>query len=106
MDAFDVSDRNDICDQIDDLITSVDAMRWRPESAGSDVAEPDDVPSPDSATWVPADCKARFDALYETINAFAGAVDDRMQAFATRVEGSFDSAAEPDASTTTNQDRR
>lgn len=82
----DVSDRNEICDQIDDLITSVESSK-----AADD--------------WVPADCKARFDALYETIDAFAGAIDDRMQALATRVEGSFDGTAERDALTTTSPDR-
>jgi hypothetical protein len=91
----DVSDadniREQINDSIDELITSVDAMRWTPKA--TDDAETNigtTHPSPHS--WEPADCKARFDALYESIDAFAGAVDDRMHAFADRIEAAF---AEP-----------
>lgn len=108
-----VSDRDEICDQInhslDDLITSVDAMRWRPESAGDDT---DDSPSADESAWVPSECKARFDALYETIDAFAGAIDDRMQAWETRVQSSFPGTpspadtAERDALTMSSSDQR
>jgi hypothetical protein len=92
-----VSDRDEKCDQIthslDDLITSVDAMRWRPGPEGGDPiggsnGERDRDPEP----WVPADCKARFDDLYAAIGAFAGAVDDRIRRFSDRVEGAF---AEP-----------
>jgi hypothetical protein len=92
----DVSDADNICEQIndsiDDLLLSVDAMRWTPAA--------DDSPEPTAATtthpapnaWEPADCKARFDALYESIDAFAGAVNDRMHAFADRIDAAF---AEP-----------
>jgi hypothetical protein len=44
---------------------------------------------PTNISWEPADCKARFDALYESIDAFAGAVDDRMHAFADRIDAAF-----------------
>lgn len=33
--------------------------------------------------------------LYETIDAFAGTVDDRMRTFASRVEGAFAEPAAP-----------
>lgn len=105
----DVSDRDEMCDQItdslDDLITSVDAMRWRPDQAGEG-ADPEV-----SDTWMPPECKERFDALYATIDAFAGAIDDRMDAWADRVQGSFadrpaPASAERDALTTTSPDQR
>jgi hypothetical protein len=106
-----MSDRDEICDSItdslDDLITSVDAMRWRPDDAG-DVADREV-----SDTWVPPECKARFDALYASIDAFAGAIDDRMEAWANRVQGSFTdrpaptaASAERDTLTTASPDQR
>jgi hypothetical protein len=92
----DVSDADNICDHInhsiDDLILSVDAMRWTPTAADS--PEPIATTHPSPHGWEPADCKARFDALYESIDAFAGAVNDRMHAFADRIEAAF---AEPGA---------
>jgi hypothetical protein len=106
-----VSDRDEICDQItdslDDLITSVDAMRWRPGPDGDDV-------NPDvSDGWVPPECKARFDALYASIDAFAGAIDNRMNAWEARVQDSFagpsapaPASAERDALTTADPDQR
>ena len=87
-----MSSQNDIRDQItdslDDLISSVDEMRWRPDRNGEgSPAETDDA-------WVPPETKARFDALYATIDAFAGAIDDRMKAWADRVQGSFTDPAD------------
>ena len=100
----DVNDRNEICDQIDDLITSVDAMRWRPESAAADDTE--GVVSSESADWVPPECKERFDALYETIDAFAGAINDRMRAWEARVQGSLTPTAERDTVTSASSEQR
>jgi hypothetical protein len=75
-------------ESIDDLLTSVDAMRWTPTPSGTAVADgPKDGMSTTSTE--PDDLKARFDALYETIDAFAGAVDDRLRTFASKVEGDF-----------------
>ena len=89
-----MSKPDEICgrlnESIDDLLTSVDAMRRT-----SPPADVDGTPNPEGerpADDGPIDLKTRFDALYETIDAFAGAVDDRMSIFASKVEGAF---AEP-----------
>jgi hypothetical protein len=86
-----VNDADNMCDEInrsiDDLVTSVDAMRWTPAAADSEPTVATTHPSPHA--WESAECKARFDALYESIDAFAGAVDDRMHIFADRIEAAF-----------------
>jgi hypothetical protein len=87
----DMNDADNICDQIshsiDDLMLSVDAMHWAPAADDSRPTVATTHSSPHA--WEPADCKARFDALYESIDAFAGAVDDRMHAFADRIDAAF-----------------
>jgi hypothetical protein len=87
----DVNDADDMCDQlnhsIDNLMMSVDAMRWTPAADESRQAVATTHPTPHA--WEPAECKARFDALYESIDAFAGAVDDRIHAFADRIDAAF-----------------
>ncbi|HYJ70258.1 MAG TPA: hypothetical protein VEX15_21610 [Nocardioidaceae bacterium] len=88
-----MSDADNLGDHsIDELILSVDAMRWTPTTDSPEPTVAAVHPLPHG--WEPADCKARFDALYESIDAFAGAVDDRMHAFADRIEAAF---AEPGA---------
>jgi hypothetical protein len=63
---------------------------------GSDVSNPvDDLNLNASTSWMPTDCKERFDALYESIDAFAGAVNERMDSFATRIENAFTEAPPP-----------
>jgi hypothetical protein len=92
-----VSNPDDICgsitDSIDELLTSVDAMRWTPPPTDEDADG--DLTLGGSTAWMPADCKQRFDALYESIDAFAGAVNDRMDTFANRIETAFAETPQP-----------
>jgi hypothetical protein len=91
-----MSKPDDICgsitDSIDDLLTSVDAMRWTPPPTAGSAG---DLTSGTSTAWMPTDCKERFDALYETIDDFAGAVNDRMDTFANRIEQAFGQSPGP-----------
>jgi hypothetical protein len=89
----DVSNPDDIGSELDDLITSVDAMRWTPPP--TDEAATEELTLNGSTRWMPTDCKERFDALYESIDAFAGAVNERMDTFATRIENAFAEAPPP-----------
>lgn len=87
----DVSEPDEICgninDSIDELLTSVDAMRWTPTPPGADPADPARATS--SGGFEPTELKDRFDALYETIEAFAGAVDERLHTWSAKVEAAF-----------------
>ena len=87
-----MSDPDNLCHQInhsiDDLMLSFYAMHWTSTAAEDTEPTVATTQSPPHG-WEPADCRARFDALYESIDAFAGAVNDRMHAFSDRIEAAF-----------------